>query len=139
MTAMAPVLGVVAITFGLVLIAVRAYVAISCRMRTARTIAFLHPFCNDGGGGERVLWVAIREMIERHKRDSTPWRVVVYTGDPITGDAIRANAATRFGVEVPGSVQFVHLSLRGWIEPYAPRRPNSKLLPSVPQPARRLG
>jgi len=24
------------------------------------TVGFFHPYCNAGGGGERVLWVAIR-------------------------------------------------------------------------------
>jgi alpha-1,2-mannosyltransferase len=26
------------------------------------TVAFFHPYCNAGGGGERVLWCAIRAM-----------------------------------------------------------------------------
>ena len=26
------------------------------------TVAFFHPYCNAGGGGERVLWCAIRAL-----------------------------------------------------------------------------
>lgn len=26
------------------------------------TIGFFHPFCNSGGGGERVLWSAIKAL-----------------------------------------------------------------------------
>ena len=82
-----------------------------------RTLAFLHPYANDGGGGERVLWVAIREAVARGVADPTYWRVVVYTGDSASDADIRAHAAARFGVHVPEHVEFVRLSLRGWIEP----------------------
>lgn len=40
-------------------------------------IGFFHPFCNAGGGGERVLWAAIRATQERWPKA----RIVVYTGD----------------------------------------------------------
>lgn len=26
------------------------------------SVAFLHPFCNSGGGGERVLWSAVKAL-----------------------------------------------------------------------------
>ena len=79
-------------------------------------MAFLHPFCNDGGGGERVLWVAIRELLS-HPDYATRWRVVVYTGDAASDEEIRAHALARFGVVVPSSVVFVRLRLRILIEP----------------------
>ena len=91
-----------------------------------RTIGFLHPYCNDGGGGERVLWVAIRELIARKVADPADWRVVVYTGDRATDEEIRAHAVSRFGVQVPIGVEFVRLSLRGWIE--AQRYPVATLI-----------
>lgn len=28
-------------------------------------VAFLHPYCNAGGGGEKVLWVAIQTLQEK--------------------------------------------------------------------------
>ena len=28
-------------------------------------VGFFHPYCNAGGGGERVLWCAIRALQER--------------------------------------------------------------------------
>ncbi|EOO03578.1 putative alpha- -mannosyltransferase alg11 protein [Phaeoacremonium minimum UCRPA7] len=40
-------------------------------------VGFFHPFCNAGGGGERVLWAAIRATQKRWPRA----KVVVYTGD----------------------------------------------------------
>lgn len=36
------------------------------RAQTGRpTVAFFHPYCNAGGGGERVLWCAIRALQNR--------------------------------------------------------------------------
>lgn len=29
-------------------------------------VGFFHPYCNDGGGGERVLWTAIRALQKRY-------------------------------------------------------------------------
>lgn len=29
------------------------------------TIGFFHPFCNSGGGGERVLWSAVKALQEK--------------------------------------------------------------------------
>ena len=33
---------------------------------TTHTIAFFHPYCNASGGGERVLWTAIRAIQKRY-------------------------------------------------------------------------
>ena len=40
-------------------------------------VGFFHPFCNAGGGGERVLWAAIRATQKRWPNA----KVMVYTGD----------------------------------------------------------
>ena len=103
----------------LVLLRVRVALSLNLSRRAGRkrTLGFLHPYCNDGGGGERVLWVAIRDLVARGLVDPARWRVVVYTGDAVTPDEIRAHALRRFGVEPPPSVEFVYLGSRGWIEP----------------------
>ena len=31
----------------------------------AFSVGFFHPFCNSGGGGERVLWSAIKALQDR--------------------------------------------------------------------------
>ena len=41
-----------------------------------KIIAFFHPYCNSGGGGERVLWVALRALHQKHPK----CHFVVYTG-----------------------------------------------------------
>lgn len=59
------------------------------------TVAFFHPYCNAGGGGERVLWVAIKAIQEKYP-DA---RCVVYTGDyDSSGPAIMAKALSAFQV-----------------------------------------
>jgi hypothetical protein len=45
-----------------------------------RVVGFFHPFCNSGGGGERVLWLAIRAL-QTSRIDALPLRCVVFTGD----------------------------------------------------------
>lgn len=30
-------------------------------------VAFLHPFCNDCGGGEKVLWFIVKALIDNLK------------------------------------------------------------------------
>jgi alpha-1,2-mannosyltransferase len=47
-------------------------------------IGFFHPFCHAAGGGERVLWAAVRATQQKW-----PWVVcVVYTGGDDTGETI---------------------------------------------------
>eukprot|EP00965_Chrysotila_dentata_P136671 4519914-Pleurochrysis_carterae.AAC.1 len=118
------------------------------RLRAAcarsKVIGFLHPFCNDGGGGERVLWVAVMELTRQQslrgedgvaglhsksweKQEAGPaapggptaasFEVVVYTGDEASDEEIRAHARARFGLEVPKAVRFVRLRYRRVVEP----------------------
>jgi hypothetical protein len=48
-------------------------------------VGFFHPFCNAGGGGERVLWAAIRATQLQYPKALC----VVYTGDhEVTKDQI---------------------------------------------------
>lgn len=53
----------------LLVLAVRFWLQSNRSARRARdgrpTVAFFHPYCNAGGGGERVLWCAIRALQHR--------------------------------------------------------------------------
>eukprot|EP01135_Chromosphaera_perkinsii_P009170 Nk52_evm5s1671 gene=Nk52_evmTU5s1671 len=92
-----------------------------------RVVGFLHPYCNAGGGGERVLWCAVRAVQEEHPE----WLCVVYTGDvPATGGGggggegahgadkgreILDKAKRAFGIDIdPRRCRFVGLGLR-WV------------------------
>ncbi|KAI9888795.1 MAG: asparagine-linked glycosylation protein [Vezdaea aestivalis] len=60
-------------------------------------IAFFHPFCNAGGGGERVLWAAIRATQLRWPKAVC----VVYTGDhEASKEQLVERALSRFDIPI---------------------------------------
>ncbi|KAN0064612.1 asparagine-linked glycosylation protein [Thecaphora frezii] len=64
-----------------------------------RTILGLfHPYCNAGGGGERVLF----EVIAYHQRNDPDMVIAIYTGDypAASKGEILGKAKQRFGIEV---------------------------------------
>jgi alpha-1,2-mannosyltransferase len=83
------------------------------------TVGFFHPFANTAGGGERVLWCAIKALEEQHACDpARPYHVLVYTGDnDATPEDILARAEGRFGIAFTGAmpIEFVYLQKRDWI------------------------
>lgn len=76
-------------------------------------VGFLHPFCNAGGGGERVLWAAIKATQKRWPRAIC----VVYTGDhDATKSTILERVKHRFNIQLhPPTVVFMYLRTRDWI------------------------
>lgn len=76
-------------------------------------IGFLHPFCNAGGGGERVLWAAIKATQRRWPKATC----VVYTGDhDATKSTILERVKHRFNIQLhPATVTFLYLSTRRWV------------------------
>ncbi|KAH7706691.1 glycosyl transferase [Aphelenchoides avenae] len=81
-----------------------------------KTIAFFHPYCNAAGGGERVLWCAIKAMRERFKDED--FQFCVYTGDTDATPAdILAKAHKCFGVSLdPEELHFVYIRYRWLLE-----------------------
>lgn len=105
---------VVLLSFILVVVVTSVALRLLRWKRRVPVIAFLHPYCASGGGGERVLWVgiaAICALVEKSKA-----RVVVYTGDrDVSVGEMRAKALSRFGVEV-GSFELVYVRTRPLVE-----------------------
>ncbi|XP_058463028.1 GDP-Man:Man(3)GlcNAc(2)-PP-Dol alpha-1,2-mannosyltransferase isoform X1 [Malaya genurostris] len=91
---------------------------------TDRYIALLHPYCNAGGGGERVLWCAVRAL--QNKYDGI--KLFIYTGDlEVTGEEILNKAERTFNLRLDrGTINFVYLKKRKWVE--AKRYPYFTLL-----------
>ena len=82
-----------------------------------------YPSSDSGGGGERVLWCALKTL----ERDAGNIHCVIYTGDSASGEAILAKANDRFGIDLSGMpIEFVRLSRRHWIE--AKRYPRLTLI-----------
>ena len=76
-------------------------------------VGFLHPYCNAGGGGERVLWAAVKAT-----QDRWPGAIcVVYTGDhDATKSTIIERVKHRFNIVLhPPTVVFVYLDTRHWV------------------------
>nr|XP_002129496.1 GDP-Man:Man(3)GlcNAc(2)-PP-Dol alpha-1,2-mannosyltransferase-like [Ciona intestinalis] len=83
------------------------------RRGSQKVIGFFHPYCNAGGGGERVLWCAVRAIQESHPGV----KCVVYTGDiTSTASQILNKASSTFGITLSNSVDFVFLRRRRWVE-----------------------
>ncbi|KAG9854352.1 UDP-Glycosyltransferase/glycogen phosphorylase, partial [Aureobasidium melanogenum] len=76
-------------------------------------IGFFHPFCNAGGGGERVLWAAVRATQERYPKALC----VVYTGDhDVDKDTIIHNVKNRFNIPLHAPrLTFLYLSTRDFL------------------------
>ncbi|KAI0047804.1 glycosyltransferase family 4 protein [Auriscalpium vulgare] len=77
-------------------------------------IGFFHPYCNAGGGGERVLWTAIASM----QRKDPSIVSVVYSGDvDVTKGQILEKVKSRFDITLsPDSLHFVFLKSRRFVE-----------------------
>lgn len=78
------------------------------------TVGFFHPYCNAGGGGERVLWCAIRAICERYP----DVHCVVYSGDvDAAAEEILGLVNGRFGFSVDSDrVSIIRLKKRGLVE-----------------------
>eukprot|EP00053_Salpingoeca_punica_P010768 m.96377 g.96377 ORF g.96377 m.96377 type:complete len:474 (-) comp15485_c0_seq1:41-1462(-) len=91
----------------------KAVLARAAAAKATTLVAFFHPYCNAGGGGERVLWCAISALLSAHRRVF----VVVFTGDDVSDETIVGTARQRFGVHVDTQrVAFVHLNTRNLVE-----------------------
>ncbi|WFD29727.1 GDP-Man:Man3GlcNAc2-PP-dolichol alpha-1,2-mannosyltransferase [Malassezia sp. CBS 17886] len=82
-------------------------------------VGFLHPFCNAGGGGERVLY----EAISLHQRTDPHVICVVYTGDldPLPGGVTKTEmlrmCKDRFGIDLDETrIAFLPLRNRRMVE-----------------------
>ena len=87
-------------------------------------VGFFHPYCNAGGGGERVLWHSIAALQKRYSFV----RCVVYTGDEPGSrpESILKKVRERFAITLKNDVKFFYLARRGWVE--ASRWPRFTLL-----------
>lgn len=96
-----------------------------CRRRSPRhevlVVGFFHPYCDAGGGGERVLWCAIRALSRLSERRVAaglrPIKCIVYTGDSASSSSILARAHERFAIKLnENDVEIARLQLRFLVE-----------------------
>jgi alpha-1,2-mannosyltransferase len=81
------------------------------------SVAFFHPYCNDEGGAERVLWTAIETIIKKYKNDI---QIIIYTGDTdVTSEEILQRVKQRFDIDMEihqSSITFIYLQSRLLVE-----------------------
>lgn len=78
-------------------------------------VGIFHPYCNAGGGGERVLWCAVRSLQQKY---GDKIMIKIYTGDTdVKTEKILQNAQQIFNVTVDNTnIDFVYLNKRRWVE-----------------------
>ena len=78
-------------------------------------VGFFHPYCNAGGGGERVLWQSVSALQKRYSFV----KCVVYTGyeKDTLANQILNKVEERFSIYLKEPVEFVFLRGRMWVEP----------------------
>jgi len=92
-----------------------------CHVRSLFDGCFATPCLrsNGGGGGERVLWLAIKAVADLLAAERSAARIVVYSGDSDVGAAaIVAKAQERFGVDLSSAgVEFCFIGSRTLLDP----------------------
>lgn len=80
---------------------------------TKLKVGLFHPYCNAGGGGEKVLWVALQALQEKYP-DAEYY---IYTVNiEATPQEILAKVDKALNVKVTNNVKFIYLNRKKWIE-----------------------
>jgi alpha-1,2-mannosyltransferase len=81
-----------------------------------KSIAFFHPPCNAGGGGEKVLWCMIDALFKQDPRNNL--EIVIYSGEIVPDIEILKKAEDRFNVKFGNRApKFIQLTRTQWIKP----------------------
>ncbi|GAM21874.1 hypothetical protein SAMD00019534_050490 [Acytostelium subglobosum LB1] len=77
------------------------------------TVAFFHPYCAAGGGGERVLWCSVKSIQDEYPHV----KCVVYTGDTVSDQQIYDKIKNQFDIHLNrDNLEFVRLHQRRFVE-----------------------
>ncbi|KAJ1690210.1 hypothetical protein LUZ63_014365 [Rhynchospora breviuscula] len=87
-------------------------IIVSARRNRRKSVGFFHPYTNDGGGGERVLWCAVRAIQE----ENPGLECSVFTGDEASPESLSIRARDRFGVELSRAPKVIRLFKRKWVD-----------------------
>lgn len=77
------------------------------------TVAFFHPFGENKGGGERVLWCAVKALQEAHPNA----KIAVYSGPDVTPGELREGAEQCFNIRGLAEVEVIPLRSRRLLDP----------------------
>jgi len=78
-------------------------------------LAFFHPKCNAGGGGEKVLWCMVQALMKEYSPNNL--EIAIYTGGDAPDEEILKKAEDRFLTKLPYKPLFVRLDRDRIIDP----------------------
>lgn len=82
------------------------------RTRLPLRIAFFHPCCGAGGGGERVMWRALATLQSQHP----DCEYFVYTGDSFTCSELLERVQRAFEITLTRPICLIHLRCHTLVE-----------------------
>ncbi|CAL1681548.1 unnamed protein product [Lasius platythorax] len=83
------------------------------RQQRGTVVGIFHPYCNAGGGGERVLWAAVQAIQNKYP----DVHIAIYTGDlDADPEKILSRTEKAFNVKLRPNIEFVYLHRRKWVE-----------------------
>ena len=86
----------------------------SCGEKNVKLFGFFHPYCNAGGGGEKVLWKAVDITLRKDAKNV----IVIYSGDFVNGENVTPenilnNVKVKFDYDLDSDrIFFISLKLR---------------------------
>ncbi|KAL2653263.1 hypothetical protein R1flu_021391 [Riccia fluitans] len=101
------------VAFSFFFLVAALYYIRNCKRKAQPVVGFFHPYTEDGGGGERVLWCAVRAIQELLPEYNS---VVIYTGDYATSESLAARAAEKFGIKLKAPLEVARLHRRKWVD-----------------------
>ncbi|KAJ6247744.1 GDP-Man:Man(3)GlcNAc(2)-PP-Dol alpha-1,2-mannosyltransferase [Anaeramoeba flamelloides] len=76
------------------------------KKRSQKSIGFFHPFANDCGGGERVLWYSVLSL----QKNEPELEIVIYTVSDVSKEDILKKVHDRFGITIKESnLKFIRI------------------------------
>ncbi|XP_032666724.1 GDP-Man:Man(3)GlcNAc(2)-PP-Dol alpha-1,2-mannosyltransferase isoform X2 [Odontomachus brunneus] len=83
------------------------------RQQKGTIVGIFHPFCNAGGGGERVLWYGVHAIQNKYP----DCHIAIYTGDLyVSPEDILNRTEKVFNLKLQRNITFVYLHRRKWVE-----------------------
>ncbi len=85
----------------------------------AKVISFIHPNCNDCGGGEKVLWIMLKAIINENLR--TDLKINIIAGNNVSSQEILKKVQQRFNIDFSNSrikIELIRLKSSFLLQPF---------------------